>query len=82
VFCLWVERLKYLFSLTPPTPTMVPHVCPLAPAGLRKAARVMADEQRAKHNINMAINDGNSLMDYGLDLWGKCQLDHHCVQSL
>ena len=40
------------------------------PAGLRRAARVMSDEQRAKHNIMKAQQGGNSIMDYGLDLWG------------
>lgn len=41
-----------------------------SPESLRRAARVMADEQRAKHNIELARNRGNSTMDYGLDLWG------------
>eukprot|EP01051_Picozoa_sp_SAG22_P012543 SAG22_NODE_1314_length_4773_cov_3.303594_2_plen_210_part_00 len=37
---------------------------------LHGAARVMSDEQRAKHNINIAETGGDSEMDYGLDLWG------------
>ena len=38
--------------------------------GLHAAARVMADEQRAKHNLKIAETGGDSVMDYGLDLWG------------
>ena len=38
---------------------------------LHDAARVMADEQRAKHNIAVNNTGGDSPMDYGLDLWGK-----------
>ena len=37
---------------------------------LHDAARVMADEQRAKHNIAVNQTGGDSPMDYGLDLWG------------
>eukprot|EP01049_Picozoa_sp_SAG25_P008717 SAG25_NODE_808_length_5244_cov_2.525948_4_plen_278_part_00 len=37
---------------------------------LHAAARVMSDEQRAKHNIKLKETGGNSIMDYGLDLWG------------
>ena len=37
---------------------------------LHAAARVMSDEQRAKHNIKTAETGGNSIMDYGLDIWG------------
>jgi len=37
---------------------------------LHDAARVMADEQRAKHNVKLAETGGDSPMDYGLDLWG------------
>ena len=37
---------------------------------LHAAARVMSDEQRAKHNIKLRETGGNSVMDYGLDLWG------------
>ena len=39
-------------------------------AALFGAARVMSDEQRAKHNIKTAETGGDSIMDYGLDLWG------------
>ena len=39
-------------------------------AALHGAARVMSDEQRAKHNIKTAETGGDSIMDYGLDLWG------------
>ena len=46
---------------------------------LHDAARVMADEQRAKHNIAINQTGGDSPMDYGLDLWGKLIMgrDHH-----
>lgn len=37
---------------------------------LRRAARVMADEQRAKHNAAVRASGGDSPMNYGLDLWG------------
>eukprot|EP01062_Namystynia_karyoxenos_P059329 TRINITY_DN50774_c0_g1_i1.p1 TRINITY_DN50774_c0_g1~~TRINITY_DN50774_c0_g1_i1.p1 ORF type:complete len:790 (+),score=201.72 TRINITY_DN50774_c0_g1_i1:72-2372(+) len=40
------------------------------PEWLRRAARVMADEQRAKHNVKLQETGGDSPMDYGLDLWG------------
>lgn len=39
-------------------------------ASLHAAARIMSDEQRAKHNIKTAETGGDSIMDYGLDLWG------------
>jgi hypothetical protein len=45
--------------------------------GLHAAARVMADEQRAKHNLKLAETGGDSTMDYGLDLWGP---NIKCVQ--
>ena len=34
------------------------------------AGRVTSDEARAKHNIAVNESDGNSPMNYGLDLWG------------
>eukprot|EP00051_Salpingoeca_urceolata_P002804 m.52925 g.52925 ORF g.52925 m.52925 type:complete len:788 (-) comp12339_c0_seq2:25-2388(-) len=37
---------------------------------IQEAATVMSTEQRAKHNVAIAANKGNSPMDYGLDLWG------------
>ena len=35
-------------------------------AALHAAARVMSDEQRAKHNIKRRETGGDSTMDYGL----------------
>ena len=39
---------------------------------LHGVGRILADEQRAKHNIDAAARGGSntSRMDYGLDLWG------------
>eukprot|EP01059_Diplonema_ambulator_P010942 TRINITY_DN20956_c0_g2_i1.p1 TRINITY_DN20956_c0_g2~~TRINITY_DN20956_c0_g2_i1.p1 ORF type:complete len:756 (+),score=253.23 TRINITY_DN20956_c0_g2_i1:144-2270(+) len=37
---------------------------------LYKAARITANEQRAKYNIALQQNNGSSVMNYGLDLWG------------
>ena len=39
-------------------------------ADIYAAGRVTSVEARAKHNIALKENDGNSVMDYGLDLWG------------
>ena len=46
---------------------------------LHAAARVMSDEQRAKHNIKLKETGGNSVMDYGLDLWGPNINMFRCV---
>eukprot|EP01064_Diplonema_japonicum_P002689 TRINITY_DN11729_c0_g1_i1.p1 TRINITY_DN11729_c0_g1~~TRINITY_DN11729_c0_g1_i1.p1 ORF type:complete len:751 (+),score=181.34 TRINITY_DN11729_c0_g1_i1:41-2254(+) len=41
-----------------------------SPALVYKAGRVSANEQRAKYNIALKQNNGSSVMNYGLDLWG------------
>jgi len=40
------------------------------PQLMRSVARVIADEQRAKHNVRTKNGTRDSEMNYGLDLWG------------
>jgi beta-glucosidase len=49
---------------------------------LNGAARIMSDEQRAKHNIKIAETGGDSVMDYGLDLWGPNINSTHAKSAL